>query len=523
MSTSVVIPAFPVSCLTDPSYDAVLLVNDDIEHLPRALQLAYKPLKEFSEVNPKFSDEVSVIPFPEHPSKRLIFSPTGRLNTDEADIRNVYDAAVNGMLKLLKIGCKSPLLCCGSFISAPKDFQWCERNCLLLNAILGAYHALYTPLEVREMIPNKFPKAIRFGVMEADDSLLNIANAIEEGRTLARDIGGSDPERMAAPKIAEYLQNALNGLKGVTVTVDKVDAKKYPLMAAVNRAASVVPRHDGRVIHVDYKPSNSKEIDTSLFLVGKGITFDTGGADVKAGGIMAGMHRDKCGAAAIAGLMKTIGLLQPDGISVSAGLAFVRNSIGSESYVADEIIIARSGQRVRIGNTDAEGRMVMADLLCEAKEKALTTKNPFIFTIATLTGHAIRAYKHFTAVMDNGPARVKKVSYELQNSGDLISDIAEISTIRKEDYAMNKAKSEYEDLLQCNNLASSATPRGHQMPAAFLVVASGLDKHGLDAKVQIPYTHVDVAGSAGDINVTPTAAPLLMFARKYILPRLSFK
>ncbi|CAI2728060.1 unnamed protein product [Schistosoma spindalis] len=523
MSTSVVTPVFPVSCLTDPLYDAVLLLNDDIENLPRTLQLAYKSLKEFSEVNPKFSDEVSVIPFPEHPSKRLIFSPTGRLNTDEADIRSVYDAAVNGMLKLLNIGCKSPLLCCGSFISAQKDSQWSERNCLLLNAVLGAYHALYTPLEVREMLPEKFPKAIRFGVMEANDSLLSIAKAIEEGRTLARDIGGSDPERMAAPKIAEYLQNALNGLKGVTVTVDKVDAKKYPLMAAVNRAASVVPRHDGRVVYVDYKPSNSKEIDTSLFLVGKGITFDTGGADVKAGGIMAGMHRDKCGAAAIAGLMKTIGLLQPEGISVSAGLAFVRNSVGAESYVADEIIIARSGQRVRIGNTDAEGRTVMADLLCEAKEKALTAKNPFIFTIATLTGHAIRAYKHFTALMDNGPARVKKVSYELQNSGDLISDIAEISTIRKEDYAMNKAKSEYEDLVQCNNLPSSCTPRGHQMPAAFLVVASGLNKHGLDAKVQIPYTHVDVAGSAGEINVTPTAAPLMMFARRYILPRLSFK
>lgn len=52
----------------------------------------------------------------------------------------------------------------------------------------------------------------------------------------------------------------------------------------------------------------------------------------------------------------------------------------------------------------------------------------------------------------------------------------QISTIRKEDYAMNKAKSEYEDLVQCNNVASSGTPRGHQMPAAFLVVASGLNK-----------------------------------------------
>lgn len=132
----------------------------------------------------------------------------------------------------------------------------------------------------------------------------------------------------------------------------------------------MVPRHDGRVVHLEYNPPPSDgSVDTTLFFVGKGITYDTGGADVKANGVMAGMHRDKCGAAAIAGLFRTIGLMQPPGLCVKASLAFVRNSIGAESYVADEIIVSRAGKRVRIGNTDAEGRMVMADLLCEAKEQ----------------------------------------------------------------------------------------------------------------------------------------------------------
>ena len=63
-----------------------------------------------------------------------------------------------------------------------------------------------------------------------------------------------------------------------------------------------------------------------------------------------------------------------------------------ECYVSDEIITARSGKRIRVGNTDAEGRMVMVDLLCEAKEAALKETNPQLFTIATLTGHVIRAY-----------------------------------------------------------------------------------------------------------------------------------
>ncbi len=69
-----------------------------------------------------------------------------------------------------------------------------------------------------------------------------------------------------------------------------------------------------------------------------------------------------------------------------------RNSVGEESYVADELITSRAKRIVRVGNTDAEGRMVMADPLCEAKEIALNSVNPFLFTIATLTGHVIRAY-----------------------------------------------------------------------------------------------------------------------------------
>ncbi len=151
-------------------------------------------------------------------------------------------------------------------------------------------------------------------------------------------------------------------------------------------------RHQGRIIKLLYDPSKFSPIDTTVFLVGKGITYDTGGADIKYGGHMAGMHRDKCGAAFVAGFFKTLSLLKPKGLKVYGTLCLARNSVGEESYVADEIITARSNMRVRIGNTDAEGRMVMADLLCEAKEQALNETNPFLFTIATLTGHVIRAY-----------------------------------------------------------------------------------------------------------------------------------
>ena len=87
---------------------------------------------------------------------------------------------------------------------------------------------------------------------------------------------------------------------------------------------------------------------------------------------MAGISRDKCGAATAEGQMKTISELQPAGVKVVVALCMVRNSVGANAYVSDEIFTSRAGVRIRIGNTDAEGRMAMVDVLCRAKEMALS-------------------------------------------------------------------------------------------------------------------------------------------------------
>lgn len=84
-----------------------------------------------------------------------------------------------------------------------------------------------------------------------------------------------------------------------------------------------------------------------------------------------------------------VNLLQPPTVKVVAALCVVRNSIGENCYVSDEVVTAKSGKRVRVVNTDAEGRMAMADALYHIKQMALCSVNPHIFTIATLTGHAV--------------------------------------------------------------------------------------------------------------------------------------
>lgn len=256
--------------------------------------------------------------------------------------------------------------------------------------------------------------------------------------------------------------------------------------------------------------------------MGKGITYDTGGADVKFDGAMAGMHRDKCGAAAVAGFFKILSLWKPKNIKVIGSMSMVRNSIGSDSYVADEIIMSRAGRRVLVVNTDAEGRMVMADLLCLMKEKALHAVNPKIFTIATLTGHVIRAYSdQYTAVLGNGPSCEAEIPESLKKTGDLSSDMFEISTIRREDYKTHSAKTEKEDVVQSSGRPSTQSSRGHQAPAAFLIMASGLDDHGRDSVRPLQYTHLDIAGSSGPIPGNPTGAPIVALAHEYIFNKKS--
>lgn len=182
------------------------------------------------------------------------------------------------------------------------------------------------------------------------------------------------------------------------------------------------------------------------------------------------MSRDKCGAADLAGVMKTLSILKPKGLKVVCALAVARNSIGSDAYVTDEIVTSRAGVRLRIGNTDAEGRMAMVDILCQMKEKALKEVNPHLMTVATLTGHAILAHGLYSVIMDNGPAREEGFALKLQKIGQDFGSPFEISTLRRDDMEMNRDKSgEFVSLVQSNNASTKQTMRGHQMAPAFMI------------------------------------------------------
>lgn len=448
------------------------------------------------------------------PGKRLILAPAGDVQNDYSDVRNYADAAGQAIAMAAQAGSKRPLLWIDG---APQNELYRFAADV---AYLGAAQALWQPLEAREVREENLEPIECIGIYSGDDVEQDWLVAVENGKRLSRDLCGTEPERMAPPKFAEYCQQAFEGTDVKVTVIDDIDTlnKDYPMLMSVARASLSVKRHQPRVIRLEY--TGAGKIDKTLLLAGKGLVYDTGGVDLKIGGSMAGMSRDKGGGASVAGFVKTVADLKPEGIKVIAEIGAVRNSIGSDAFVPDEIITSHANVRVRIGNTDAEGRLVLGDLLSHLREDAVSEVNPQMFSIATLTGHAARSIGPYTALVENGPARRDGLSQKMVYNGDLWADPCEISRSRREDWSFIAPKTKADDVLSCNNAASSITTRGHQFPMAFLAISSGIDKHGCNSAQPLPYVHIDIAGSGvegGDWqHGKPTAASVATLASTFL-------
>jgi leucyl aminopeptidase len=499
------------AALNDSQWDALIIVASDFN----AVAELQSEINTATVIDSRIGKETVLLLSSKAPGQRLVLAPTGLLDRDYDDVRSFYDAAKQGIAQAKAAGARSPAL----YVIAPEAdaYQYAAEV-----SYLGACQALWQPLEGREARGEAVLEPIsQIGVVGVTERQALYMSAVEAGKRVARDLCGTEPERMAPRRFADYCVETFAGT-GVQVSVEtKVDTlqKDYPLLMAVARCSLQVDRHKPAVIRLEYQGEG--EIKQTLLFAGKGLVYDTGGADLKTGGAMAGMSRDKGGAAAVAGFIKTVALLKTKGIRIIAEIGAVRNSIGSDAFVPDEIITSHAGVRVRIGNTDAEGRLVLADLLSHLREDAKTAVNPTLYSIATLTGHAARAVGPYSALVENGAARRIGLSAELALVGDLWADPSEVSRSRREDFSFIKGRTTADDLLSCNNAPSSVTPRGHQFPMAFLVAAAGLDQHALNTEQPIPYCHIDIAGSGVDggdwQHSKPSAAPVAALAAYYCL------
>ncbi|MXW74276.1 MAG: leucyl aminopeptidase family protein [Gammaproteobacteria bacterium] len=504
----------PGALLSGSDNDAVILVSSqkdcavskDVESV----------LHSVAAVDKRLGKDAMLIHAPEIAGNRLIHAPTGPLSHDYDDVRNFSDAAAKGIVLAKESGAINPVLLVEGI---PEEVAF--ENAIEVS-FLGACQALWQPLEAREILGEETVEPVKsITILDMSDRTdAFYLSGLEAGRRLARDLAGTEPERMSPPNFADY---CLDAMAGSPVSVEVIDdqakiAQDFPLLATVGRASQTVPRHQPRLVKLYYEGDGP--IEQTLFIVGKAVTFDTGGVDIKTGGHMAGMSRDKGGAAAVAGFMKAVAELRPTGLKVVAFLAAVRNSVGADAFVSDEIVTSHAGVRVRIANTDAEGRLAMTDSLSHCRLMALEAENPELMTIATLTGHAAISVGPYTALVENGTARHRRVSQYLADAGDSWGDCMEINRSRREDWHTNRARSRADDVLSANNGPSVGVPRGHQFPMAFMSKASGLDEHGVRSEHPLAYLHIDIAGSSvegGDWqHGKPTAAPVTALAARYL-------
>ncbi|WP_306521100.1 leucyl aminopeptidase family protein [Rheinheimera sp.] len=501
------------AALLDPQADAFILVAADPMSVPDAALAQF--IRQAAGIDKRVGNETLLLHCALVPGQKLIIAPSGALHRDFDDVRCFADVAKQAVTLAKNAGARCPVV----WVQAPAEHTYSRATEVVY---LAMAQALWQPLEGREALgQDKVEPVAAIGVVGIDETEAHYLSAVEAGRRLARDLCGTEPERMAPRRFADYCVKAFDGSAvrvQVETDVDKLLAE-YPLLMAVARSSLQVDRHKPAVIRLEYQGEG--EITETLLFAGKGLVYDTGGADLKINGGMAGMSRDKGGAAAVAGFMQSIALLKPKGIRVIAEIGAVRNSIGSDAFVPDEIIKSHAGVRVRIGNTDAEGRLVLADLMSHLREDAAKAVNPTLFSVATLTGHAARAVGPYTALVENGAALRRHLSAKLAAVGDIWGDPSEVSRSRREDFSFIKARSCADDVLSCNNAPSSVTARGHQFPMAFLVVASGLDQASAQAATPLPYVHIDIAGSGVDggdwQHGKPSASPVVALAAHYLL------
>ncbi|KAJ3170797.1 hypothetical protein HDU88_008700 [Geranomyces variabilis] len=522
------------------SFDGLLVIFSKLSATTSLapLQPFQSALNAVAKADASADKATSLVIAPNAPGSRIILSPTGSLRGDVDDVRRFADAARSGLAKSRAAGVKKPLVFLAnpfadaSVASTPRMKR--DYAKYLEVTLLGLFAEAYQPLQAREHFtaqgkPEESFEEIGIAVEDGENAeqAIKFATAVEQGRRLAKDVGGSDPERMTPLRAAEYVEAAFAGTDVKVSVMRDVDLikKEYPFLHAVTRAALAVPRHFPAVVRLEYHAPDPSKVKENVFLIGKGVTYDTGGLDIKAGGYMRGMSRDKCGATAAAGFLKVVSILKPTHVNVIADLGFVRNSCGADGYVSDEILLSRAGVRALIGNTDAEGRMVMCDLLCAARERALEPRYASVpthlMTIATLTGHAVRAVGPYAIALGNGPSREQGIPDRLFKAGHLVGDPFEISTLRREDYEFGAPGAPTEDVVQANDKASTMTNRGHQSPAAFMAVASGIAKHGLDSEAPVSYTHLDIAGSAeeggkGLSLAAVTGSPVAALAQAFL-------
>ena len=293
-----------------------------------------------------------------------------------------------------------------------------------------------------------------------------IANAVCDSRDLA-----NHPGNITTPtRLANFAKEV--GKKGnMKVTVfdrDKFTKMGMGSFAAVAQGTNEPPKF----IIMEYFGGPKKE--KPVMLVGKGLTFDTGGISLKPGLRMDEMKFDMCGSAVVFGVMNAIATLKPK-MNVVAIVPSTHNMLGGSAVLPGDILTAYNGKTIEVLNTDAEGRLILADALSYASKHY---DPEYMLDFATLTGAiVITLGKIATGIMGNNEVLMENIKVSSENTGE------HIWPLPLWDEYCDQVKSHVADVKNLGSPGQAGSIAGGAFLKAFV-------------REDIPWVHFDVAGTS---------------------------
>jgi leucyl aminopeptidase len=302
--------------------------------------------------------------------------------------------------------------------------------------------------------------------LAAAEPVLRRAEVAARATLAARDLVNEPASRInPATLAAEAVRLArAAGLEHQVLTGPALRRGRFGAVVAVGGGSATGPR----LVELRYRPRGAER---HVALVGKGVTFDTGGIDLKRGASMDGMKDDMAGAAAILAALAAAAELELP-TAVTAILPLVENMPGASAMRPGDVVTARNGVTVEVANTDAEGRLILADGLALAAE----ARPDAILDLATLTGSVVHGLGlGCTGVFGNTPALTAEVLAAADRAGELACELPLIEDYRR------FLDSEVADLVNATN-----EPGDSVQAALFL----------REFVAGVPWAHLDIAGPA---------------------------
>ncbi|RMH71931.1 MAG: leucyl aminopeptidase [Gemmatimonadetes bacterium] len=338
--------------------------------------------------------------------------------------------------------------------------------------VLGAYR--FTAYKT-----NNDPKSSRLEtvtVVELDEGVIEaIEDGIQRGQTLAegvcyaRDLGNHPANLITPSYLADQAKTIAKTHKLKCTILDHKEMEKRGMncILAVSSGSAEPPK----LIILEYQSGNPDA--PTVAVVGKGITFDSGGLGIKTLAGMIEMKFDMCGAAATLALAQVMGTLRPSHVNLVFAVAAAENMIGEKSYRPSDILTAYNGKTIEIRSTDAEGRLVLADALAYVAERY---RPAAMFDLATLTGGCVVALGRVAAGMFSRDAGlIQKLAVAADKTHEKVWELPMF-----EEYEQD-LKSTYADI------KNGGVREGSPIFAAwFLKQFTG----------DVPWAHLDIAGTA---------------------------